>query len=80
MDKLYITKSDLQKLFEKTTQQSLDHPKPLLFLLTVIVVLLVVLIMLILMFVIIAFAILYAVLGWIDLIIGKYILKRIFKL
>jgi hypothetical protein len=79
MDKIYITKSKLENLLNQTLGHNADYPKPILTLLTVIIMLVFIAIIFVLMFIIILAVILYSIVGWIDILIGKHILKRIFK-
>jgi len=79
MDKMYITKTKLQELLNQTLRQGTEYPKPLLTLFIAIISIVIIGMILIAMFIIVVVAVLYAMLSWLDTLIGKYILKRIFK-
>lgn len=79
MSKIYITKAKLEEIISQYTKETSDYPKPILNLLvaTLAIILLAVAISLLLLFVLVR--ILYALVSWIDTIIGKHIIKGIFK-
>jgi hypothetical protein len=79
MDKIYITRAKLEEIINNHIDVSQEYPKPLLFLLSVLIFSIVVLLAVIVAILLMLLIIIYALLGWIDLILGKYILKRIFK-
>lgn len=71
MSKLYISKNDLEQLLNKEYKDN-SYPKPLLTAITIILTMIIIIIAII-------SVLLYALLFWIDIIIGKYVIKRIFK-
>ena len=79
MDKIYITRAKLEEIINNHIDVSQEYPKPLLFLLSVLIFSILVLLAVIVAILVILLIIIYGLLGWIDLILGKYILKRIFK-
>lgn len=80
MDKIYITKTKLDEVLSSYRQANNDYPKPILTIIAVLLTIAMVFVAFI-AFILIAISLLiYALLFWIDIIIGKYIIKRILKL
>jgi hypothetical protein len=83
MDKIYITRAKLEEIINNHIDVSQEYPKPILFLLSVLIfsilVLLAVIVAILVILLVTLLIIIYGLLWWIDLILGKYILKRIFK-
>jgi hypothetical protein len=79
MDKIYITRAKLEEIINNHIDVSQEYPKPLLFLLSVVIFSIIVLLAVVVAILLVLLIVIYALLGWIDLILGKYILKRIFK-
>ena len=77
--KIYITKQRLEQLIAQTTQEQDQYPKPLLTALAFLLAILVITILAVLLVIVVIVIILYLLLSWIDVIIGKHIIKRIFK-
>lgn len=77
---MYITKSNLEKLLSQHYKAHNDYPKPFLFIITMLLTLLAFIAIVVIALVIFIIGIIYAfIFMWIDLILGKYIIKRIFK-
>ncbi len=73
MSKLYITKNQLLNLINQHNTEKESYPKPILTLLAM----LLTIIMLVVVFLLVALATsVYFFLFWIDIILGKYIIKR----
>jgi hypothetical protein len=79
MSKLYITKERLQQLINNAVNEEADYPKPIFSLLVIFLTVIIFIAIIALGLVILLCAVLYALIGWIDIIIGKHIIKRIFK-
>ncbi len=79
MSKLYITKERLQQLINNAANEEADYPKPIFSLLVVFLTVIIFTAIIALGLVILFCAVLYALIWWIDFIIGKHIIKRIFK-
>lgn len=80
MSKIYITKAKLEELLYKHYKDHSDYPKPLLFILTAVLTILAIIAIIVLTLIIFVGAVIYAFLFfWIDLVLGKYVIKRIFK-
>jgi hypothetical protein len=77
MDKLYISKTVLQELLN---QANYDYPKPMLYIITIILVVAIMLLAVAMFIVIMLGLAAYALLFWVDILVGKYIIKRILKL
>jgi predicted membrane protein len=73
MSKLYITKNQLLNMLTQYNTERETYPKPILTLLAM----LLTIIVFVVLFLLIALALLvYFFLFWIDIILGKYIIKR----
>jgi hypothetical protein len=79
MSKLYITKERLRQLINNAADEQADYPKPIFSLLVIFLTTLVIITIFVLGLVLLLCAVLYVLVGWIDIIIGKHIIKRIFK-
>jgi fatty acid desaturase len=80
MNKIYITKSELKETIDQLIKDNTDYPKPVLKLLAAIATAIIGILVLIGLAVIIVIAVFYLLLFWIDILVGKYIIKRILKL
>jgi CHASE1-domain containing sensor protein len=80
MDKIYITKTKLNELLTSYAEVNNDYPKPVLTLIAVILTIIMIGIAIIASILVLLGVLAYLLLFWIDLIVGKYIIKRIFKL
>jgi hypothetical protein len=77
--KIYITKQRLEQMITQTAREHDQYPKPILTILVALLLIIILAAVAVLLLVILAVALLYVFLSWIDVIIGKHIIKRIFK-
>lgn len=80
MDKIYITKTKLNEVLSTYRQVNNDYPKPVLTLIAVLLTVLMSVIAFIAVILVMIGLLVYALLFWVDIVIGKYIIKRILKL
>ena len=76
---MYITKSDLNKMLSQLYEENNDYPKPLLYIVTLLLTIVVALMCFIIIGIISIGFIVYIPLYLVDVIVGKYIIKRILK-
>ena len=79
MDKIYITKSKLQELLTSYSELNEEYPKPLLTLIAIMLTVIVVILLCLLMAIFVISVIIYMLVFWVDILVGKYIIKRIYK-
>ena len=80
MDKVYITKTKLQEFINELAKANSDYPKPLLTILSAIIACIFIILALLIMVIMLMSIAAYSLLSWIDIVLGKYIIKRIFKI
>ena len=76
---MYITKQQLEKLLNQTQEEHNQYHKPILYVLVFLLTFITLVTVVALLVVISIFTLAYVLVSWIDVLIGKYILKRIFK-
>jgi hypothetical protein len=80
MSKIYITKSELKKTIEELLGDNTEYPQPVLFLLSSILLIILIVMAFIAVVVVGIIGLAYILLFWVDILVGKYIIKRILKL
>lgn len=77
--KVYITKQKLEELIAQMFHEQDQYPKPIYSTLVALLTLIIFVVMAAIVLLIAVVAVAYLFVSWIDIIIGKYIIKRIFK-
>lgn len=77
--KVYITKQKLEELIAQMLHEQDQYPKPIYSTLVALLTIIIFAVMVVVLLLIVVVAIAYVFVSWIDIIIGKYIIKRIFK-
>lgn len=77
--KIYITKQRLEQLIAQTMTEHDQYPKPIFSILVALLTTIILATAAVLVVLILIAALLYLLVSWVDVIIGKHIIKRIFK-
>jgi hypothetical protein len=80
MDKIYITKTNLNEVLTNYKRINEDYPKPVLVIIAAFLTAMIAIISFFIFLLVIVAILLYALLFWVDIVIGKYIIKGILKL
>lgn len=78
-NKIYISKQRLEQLIAQTMKEHDQYPKPILSILVGLLLIIILAAVAVIMVLVLVVALLYVLVSWIDVIIGKHIIKRIFK-
>lgn len=77
--KVYITKQKLEELIAQMLKEQDQYPKPIFTILVALLTIIIMAVAAVILLLIVVTALMYLLVGWVDIIIGKYIIKRIFK-